>query len=404
MVGQNTMDRLNELGFGADIDSLETYVEKLQDAAANGSPLVDDSMYDVHVKLLKELKPDSQILNRNWESEEEELTEYDDVLKKYGMCSISSVTEFESTEFKNFANTLEKLGQKVDILASLKLNGHGVRAVYVKGKLTTGSTRGRYKKGRDITRHLKAVLPNYIEAWKDIDIMEVRGEMLVKTEVFENVLKQTGLKHPLSSVTSLIRDSVTDEELKYLSMVTYKAIPSNGEIEFNTLLEEFWHLKECGFEIPVCTGLRGIDYTNIKAAVDNIINTFDTKMDNGEIEYSSDGIVIAINDNETFYGCGKNGNTWNGNIAIKMGKNWEQNIYSSTIEDVVFTPGKSFMTPKAQVTPVKTANGSEVRTVPLYNIGVMERYGYTPGETIYFRYGGESGVTLCDFNGNSVQV
>jgi len=34
----------------------------------------------------------------------------------------------------------------------------------------------------------------------------------------------------------------------------------------------------------------------------------------------------------------------------------------------------------------------------------MERYHYVPGETIYFRYGGETGVTCCDYLGNSVQV
>ena len=62
------------------------------------------------------------------------------------------------------------------------------------------------------------------------------------------------------------------------------------------------------------------------------------------------------------------------------------------------------MTPKAIVKPVVTANGSSVTTVPLYNIGVMERYGYVPGATIYFRYGGETGVTLTDYLGNSVRV
>lgn len=74
------------------------------------------------------------------------------------------------------------------------------------------------------------------------------------------------------------------------------------------------------------------------------------------------------------------------------------------IREIQFIPGKSFITPKAIIDPVVTANGAEVTNVPLYNIGVMERYRYIPGETIYFRFGGEQGVTLCDCYGNSVSV
>ena len=66
MVNTDTMAELERLGFGADIDALELYVEKLQDAAGMGEPLVDDAVYDAHVRLLKQLKPDSKLLNRNW--------------------------------------------------------------------------------------------------------------------------------------------------------------------------------------------------------------------------------------------------------------------------------------------------------------------------------------------------
>lgn len=404
MITPNTMAELEKLGFGADVDSLETYVAKLQDAAGMGKPLVDDALYDSHVRLLKQLKPDSSVLNRNWEIEDNDFNEYDDVLKKYGMSSITTVTDFDTGEFQRFKQVIRDLGHPVDLFASVKENGHGVRAVYLNGRLYTGSTRGRYKKGRDITRHLKAVLPNYVEAWKNIKLVEVRGEMLVKISDFENYLKPTGLKHPLSSVTSLIRDSVTDAELKYLNMVCYKVISSDGELELDTLSDEFGHLKECGFNIPQCTGVRGVTADNLEMAIDRILDVFEDLMDNDMLEYSCDGLVVSINNNNDFYSTGKNGNTWNGNIALKMGKYWEQNIYSSTIEEVVFIPGKSYMTPKALITPVVTGNGSEVRTVPLYNIGVMERYKYVPGETIYFRYGGETGVTCCDYLGNSVQV
>ena len=401
MVNSNTMAELEKLGFGADVDALESYVASLQDAAGMGNPLVDDATYDAHVRLLKQLKPTSEVLARNWETADEDLTEYDEVLRKYGMCSITTVGSKE--ELQKFRQTIIDIGHPVDLIASTKENGHAIRAVYLNGYLYNGSTRGRYKKGRDITRHLKAVLPNYVEQWKNVKLVEVRGEMLVSKDTFETYLKGT-LKTPLSSVTSLIRDSVTDEELNYLEAVCYKVISGDGSLEFETLWDEFQHLKECGFKIPEIAGVTGVTDAIFDRAIDAIMAHFEKLMDDEQIKYACDGIVVAINDNNTFYSTGKTGNAWNGNVALKMGKYWESNVYSSVIERIAFIPGKSYITPKAIIRPVVTGTGAEVTNVPLYNIGVMERYHYIPGEMVYFRFGGEQGVTLCDVYGRSVSV
>lgn len=401
MINPNTLEQLEKLGFGSDIDALESYVASLQDAAGMGNPLVDDSVYDVHYKLLKELKPTSVVLGRNWETDDEELTQFDEVLQKYGMCSITTLSDF--SELTKFAQTLDNIGHDVDLMASVKDNGHGVRAVYINGWLYNGSTRGRYKKGRDITRHLKAVLPLYVDAWENVPIVEVRGEMLVSIENFEKHLKGK-LKTPLSSVTSLIRDSVTDDELKLLEMECYKVISSDGSLEFETLCDEFEHLVACGFKVPPRARINNVNSGNLKSAVERILEYFEQVMDNGKIRFSSDGIVFAINNNNDFYSTGKEGNAWKGNFALKTGKYWQQNVYSAIIQEVQFIPGKSYIVPKAIVDPVTTANGSQVTNVPLYNIGVMERYHYVPGETIFFRFGGETGVTLCDCYGNSIRA
>lgn len=401
MVNSNTLEQLEKFGFGSDIDALESYVASLQDAAGMGNPLVDDSVYDAHVKLLKELKPTSEVLNRNWEVVEEELDEYDEILNKYGMCSITTLSDMD--ELWKFANVLKELDHPVDLTASVKDNGHGVRAVYLKGWLYRGTTRGRYKKGRDITRHLKAVLPQYVDAWEHVPIVEVRGEMLVSIENFEAYLKGK-TKTPLSSVTSLIRDSVTDEELKLLEMECYKVISSDGSLKFDTLWEEFEHLEECGFKVPPKAKIRGVTASNLETSVERIFKYLESLMDTGKIRFSCDGIVFAIDNNDDFYSSGKEGNAWKGNFALKTGRYWQQNIYSATILEVQFIPGKSFIVPKAVIEPLTTANGAQVTNVPLYNVGVMERYKYIPGETIYFRFGGETGVTLCDVYGNSVSL
>ena len=397
MINQNLLDKLDSLGFGADVDALENHVAILQDAAGMGAPLVTDTQYDMYVKLLRELKPESQVLNRNWESDDNDLEVNDEILSYSRMMSIKTIQDkADIYKFK------EALGNKtVELLASTKLNGHAVRAVYRNGKLVGGSTRGRYKKGREILRHLQAVLPNYVEEWRDIRLVEVRGEMLVSLENFEN-LKYT-LKTPLSAVTSLIRESVTDEELKYLDCVCYKVIPCReSKLTFESLEEQFNCLSRNGFDIPIHKKYEDVNISNIDSVFDDILEEFSQVADQDLIGYSTDGIVVAVNNCEQFESMGVDGNNCLGNFAIKMGRHWECNVYKSTIIDIEFVPGKKYFTPKALVVPVTTMTGAQVSTVPLYNVGVMQDLHLIPGSEIYFKFGGETGVSLCLADGTMI--
>lgn len=400
-MSKQDLELLNKLGFNGNVDELEKYVDKLQTEASKGNALVADSVYDEHWNLLQRLKPDSEIFKRNWETDDNELDSFDGILKKYGMASIQTIKDFR--ELNKFKERLDAIGEPVTLAASIKENGHSIRAVYRYGELISGTTRGRYKKGRDITRHLKLVMPNYVEEWSEIELIEVRGEAIVSLETFENKLSDT-LKTPLSSVTSIIRESATEEEIKLLDVICYKILDMDGELGLESLEDEFKMLVGCGFKIPQMAKIGGVTSKNLESRLYTILEHFEDMMDENRVEYSCDGIVVAINDLKIFYGLGKSGNNWNGNFALKLGRYWGSSVYSSEIKEIEFCPGKRYFTPKAIVEPVKATNGSTVTTVPLYNIGVMARYGYYPGRLVYFRYGGETGVTTTDAGGNSVKV
>ena len=404
MINKDTLTMLNELGFGADVDAFESYVETLRDAYAMGNPIVEDSQYDLYHKLLSDLKPESKVLSHNWEMEETPMDKYDKILEQYGMCSIQTLDGINKQSLSNFINVIRQAGGKVDVFASMKKNGHAIRAVYAYGELHSGTTRGRYNKGRDITRHLKRLLPERIDGFKSMPLVEIRGEMLVKKETFENRLKQYGLKTPLSSVTSLIRESATDAEIDMLDVVCYKVIPSEMRFRPKTLEQEFNILRMCEMKRPHHVVVKDVTENNLIETIDAILEYFEELMDAGEIEYDCDGIVVAVNDCELFYSAGKDGNHYKGNFAVKEGKYWQSSIYSSVIEEVVWERGKKYLTPKAIVTPVICRNGAQVVNVPLYNVGVMERYQLYTGQEIHFKFGGEKGVTLCDAYGRSVRV
>ena len=85
-----------------------------------------------------------------------------------------------------------------------------------------------------------------------------------------------------------------------------------------------------------------------------------------------------------------------------MGRHWACNHYCGIIKDIEFVPGKKYFTPKAIIEPVVTVTGAEVTTVPLYNVGVMNDLKLIPGSEIHFRFGGETGVTLCTADGTKI--
>ena len=398
MINKDMVDKLNELGFGGDVDKLEEYIAGLQNSAACGEPEVQDNVYDMYVKILRELKPDSYVLTRNWEIDDEDYTTYDDILKSYGMKSIMTIKEM--SELENFRKTMESNEAEYTMLASTKLNGHAVRAVYVNGELIGGSTRGRSKRGRDISKTLKRILPNHISSWENYPLVEVRGEALVSYKNFEKV--KHILKTPLSSVTSFIRESATDNEVQMLDVVCYKVIVGDDieKQQFNSLEEEYKELQNNGFKIPVYKIYSGINAENFNSKITEIINDFQALKPG--FEYDTDGIVVAVNNDKEFYALGANGNTWFGNFALKMGDCWGTKVYTSVVNEIEWVYGKSYITPKAHITPVKTANGSTVSVVPLYNVGVMERLNITTGSIVFFMYGGETGVSLCDSKGNKI--
>ena len=397
MFTRDDLSLLDRLGFGSDVEKLEEYVASLQEYASSGEPKVSDDVYDTHFKLLSKLKPESPVLNRNWESIDRDLDSSDVLLNKFGMRSIRTIKDM--SELGYFMDTV--LTNSTDLLLSTKLNGHAIRAVYQNGSLISGSTRGRYKKGRDITRHLKQILPNFVKIWESEPYVEVRGEMLVSYKDFERVKHY--LKTPLSAVTSCIKESATEEEVGLLSVVCYKVLKlrenpwDNG---FITLLDEFKELSENGFEIPKVTKLDAVDRSNFMEYMNIVIEKFGNNKSN--FEFDTDGIVVAVNDTKKFYELGLDGNRFIGNFALKTGDAYGTKVYPSIIRDIEWVYGKTYITPKAIIEPTKTANGAEVRVVPLYNIGMMEKLHLIPNERIYFTFGGETGVSLCDSMGNKI--
>lgn len=401
------------------IEQLEHYIDCCNKKLLNsedGQPLVEDSIYDALRDILRRVKPDSEMLGL-WDrtAKVDERNKQDDMelLKKYPMYSINTIKSLDYDSLREFIDALP-FGEDdtFDLFFALKENGHGIRIVYRNGYLDDATSRMRHSNGRNLTRVCRLILGDYNDRLKDIDFCEVRGELLLP---FANLSKareyNPSIKTAFTGVSSMSRDSATDEEIQLLDFVAYKFICE--DVSFDTMEDEYNFLDSLNFITPLASVVPSVTKETVLDCMKGMIESFAEEMET--YEYFTDGVVCSVDNKYIFEKMGRcptgSKSYMLGNVALKVGY-WKQDMYTGYVEYIEWRPGKSKLSPVAVVSDgsgdvddkgiplgVPTANGNRVRNVPLYtplNILALEA---NIGNPICFRYGGESGVVPCYPNG-----
>lgn len=386
--------------------------------------MVADSIWDTLYAMLKEIKPDSELLSEIWDESEEDSISYTELLETHPMMSIETAKSFTCTAITDYINRLPDVNEGLDYFASYKINGHGIRVVYKDGYLVSGTSRARSSKGRDLTRQCKIMLPEYNEKLADYGLVELRGEACLAIGKLEEARKfNPEIKSPFSAVSSLIRPSSTEEEVSLLDFLCYGFIVDG--FEFETREEEFTHIQEMGYNTPQFTTYQGVVKEEVLDIMKGVIEAMEEEYE--DFGYYCDGVVFEVDSRSLFKDLGISGNHNCGNIALKVGI-WKQDQYPGYVQAIMWTKGKSKLSPVAIVADapnivefadknnngiiysekeilnyeelgVLTAQGNKVRRVPLYepkNLLILEAY---LGNVLYFRYGGEAGVVPCFSDG-----
>lgn len=372
---------------------------------------VADSIYDTLYDMLKQVAPESGILSEIWE-EEGDIADYTELLQSHPMMSIETAKSYDCKALTDFINRMPEYS---DYFASFKINGHGIRVVYQNGDLVSATSRARSSAGRDITRHLRVILGDHNEALEGYDLVELRGELCLPfSRLAEARQYNPSIKSAFSAVSSLVRPSATDEEIRLMDFLCYGFIMEG--LSFDTREEEFQEIDKCGFRTPEYLLIESAGKEELLSVIQSTIESFEEAYE--EFGYFCDGVVFECNDRETFHSLGTDGNHNCGNVALKVGV-WEQCSYVGYVQYIEWTRGKSKLSPVAIVAEnpnmveydeegrvanneelgVLTAQGNKVRRVPLYepkNVLILDAY---PGNPLSFRYGGEAGVVPCFADG-----
>ena len=424
------------------VAQLEDMIRSAQASAWDGSPQVDDAVYDEMIRILEKVSPSSEILQTLWDSaqidtepvlptsadqqqEYAQSHEYNRLLRQYPMQSIQTVKSWEDKHLTEFAQQVSQVAPADEVVLHLsyKLNGHAIRVVYDAGRLVYATSRGRAGSGFKVrTRALQRILGEYNSRLAGFGTVEVRGELVLPVSSFQDAQKFGKYTSPFSAVAGLVRDSAPNEAYDLLHFVAYHALADG--LDFVSKTNEYEFLSGVGFQVPRSRRVAAptaSEFGFLSAVQSEFAVLEHAMQDEGSedfYDYFCDGVVCEVEDRALFHALGVSGVRHIGNVALKVGF-WQQDVYSGVVQGVIFKPGKSKLSPVVVVSArggdieiqqssqgyrvvdrvdsagVVTAQGNFVRHVPVYeprNIILLDSY---PGQTIHFRYGGEAGVVPC---------
>jgi len=358
----------------------------------DNKPEISDSEFDFLMKTLEVLeKAHPELITPISPTQRvggEPIKGFKTVRHRVPMLSMDNT--YSADELREFDKRVKKNlpCQKVRYCVELKIDGASVSLFYNKGILQTGSTRGNGVAGDDVTHNIKTIRsvplkidPDGIEV---PDIMEVRGEVFMTSEVFEmlNDEARKDGKDPFANPRNAAAGSlkILDPKIvadRNLDIFIYGAgyIEGTGYDSQSDLLA---FLKKTHFKVN-----PNIDtFDNIE----DVIEYCDKwQMHKEKLNYHIDGMVVKV---DSFRQQGELGVTsksprWM--IAYKF----PAERVSTKILDIKVQVGRTgVLTPVAMLKPVQ-ASGTTVSRSTLHNFDEIERLDVKIGDTVLIEKSGE---------------
>jgi len=308
------------------------------------------------------------------------------------MLSLNDV--FDEAEIRAWQERISKLlpdNTKLAYFADVKMDGFACALVYQDGQLTTGITRGDGFVGEDITANVRTVesVPLTLRQAKGLEHFsrgrtEIRGEIVMYKRDFEalNAAQAAAGKplfaNPRNTAAGTVRQ--LDPALVARRTLHFHAydLLRDDPTEVPTNQAGYQALRDLGF-------LANQDATVLNS-IDAILR-FSEKWDSKrrELPFNTDGLVVKINDRETYRRLGVVGKAPRGAIAIKYAA--EQ--ATTKVKDIFISIGRTgAATPVAMLEAVVVA-GSTVQMATLHNESEVLRKDIRVGDTVIVHKAGD---------------
>ncbi|KKU12650.1 MAG: ligase protein, partial [Parcubacteria group bacterium GW2011_GWC2_45_7] len=308
-----------------------------------------------------------------------------------------------------------------DFYTEIKMDGLAVSLVYENGLLKVGATRGDGRVGEDVTQNLKTIeaIPLRLRVPSEKEIsdvilrsettkdpeprvkhgilrfaqddahvvhhkilraleqgrIEIRGEAYMSKKTFEELNREQKKKNeaPFANPRNAAAGSIRqlDSNITASRKLSFFGYALSGDLGLTTHEQAHALMKLLGVPInPLSEYCR-----NLKAVVDFHEKVYKMRE---KLPYWTDGIVVVVNNDQTFERLGVVGKAPRGIIAFKFPA--EQ--ATTRVREVRFQVGRTgVLTPVAVMGPVFVA-GTTVKHATLHNMDEIERLGLKIGDTV----------------------
>lgn len=384
-------DLLSEKRY-SDIWILARYFYRIGEA-----PIISDSVYDRMTNLFKEKCYDElhAYLDRTYDDDPipydllEEIgvrpyvpvtkigrNDLFDLLNEDKSLSINSIVNYRSA----YDFLMDKVDNKLDVVASLKMDGVNVKSLYQSGKFSLSLSRGRASNSFDFTDQAAYVLPAFIN--NDLPELRVTGECFVVKEGLEKLrakYAQDKYKTSKSAAISLLRVKHSINDYKDLRLKVFAA-----EGLADTVIKTFEILKSFGFDV---VPYLFIPWDTIPKDYDEFCvwlrDAVFQQMHDAQLagDMPADGVVLEVNN----YGWQDTiSNQYsNRQIACKFDF-WAFESYKAIVKEIVIVQRRVTASVRVKIEPMQTNDACEAKIINIFNPSILIHNDIKVGDFVYF--------------------
>lgn len=331
------------------------------------------------------------------------LDKFEKVTHEKRMISLADV--FSREEVLDWISRNEKLvpgGKIKEFFTDIKMDGLACALKYKDGVFYRAVTRGDGLVGEDVTQNVKTIqnIPLQLrlesresgarqrederrspvatgrtDAARDLDEVEVRGEIIIFKKDFEK------LKDEFANPRNLAAGSIRQLDPKIaasrpLRFIAYDLVKPN----LPTHKEAYEMLRKLGFQT---SNEDRVFLADEKAELFEYIDKLDDYRKG--LPFNTDGMVIKINDRKVYDDLGIVGKTPRGAVAFKF----PAEEATTKVRDIVISIGRTgAATPVALFDPVSVA-GTTVQHASLHNADEIARLDVRIGDTVIIYKAGD---------------
>lgn len=355
------------------------------------NPILEDSEYDQLRRSLLEIEeeypdlvqPDSPINQVG----DMPLSAFTQVTHDIPMLSLGNVFEYDDLRdfMRRVNDRLSDSQQNPEYEMELKLDGLAVSLKYEHGKFVQAVTRGDGQTGEDITQNAKTIrnLPQWLPEVADIDLLEVRGEVLMPKAGFERlnrIASEKGDKvfaNPRNAAAGSLRQLdpsiAASRPLAFYAYSVNQGLPESIETQSGALA---W-LTELGFTVSAVEVVA-----NPRAAQTYYESVIEGRAD---LPFEIDGIVIKVNSLALQQQLGFLSREPRWATAYKF----PAETVMTRLNDIEWQVGRTGqITPVGKLEPVKVG-GVTVSNVTLHNFGEIQRLDVRAGDMVSVHRAGD---------------